>query len=151
MENKDFNLKYGKCSFKRYPFIPEEVILESLLKEIEFNNLPSETLEALKIAWNSRFWESNGYDSSTGVKDNYEPRIAPFLHDAMYIMGYANRRSDIIFKKLLKLTGANIWRYNRDYVGVRLFGSIFRFKHMYKGNVKIQPEYDDLYFKLKTL
>lgn len=144
-----FNIKYGLCSFKRYPFIPEEHILESLLREIERYGLPTECLEVLRIIWNSRFWEKKGYDSSTGVKDNYEPRLAPFFHDGMYILGYANRKADCIFKEILKLTGANIWRYNRDYAGVRLFGSIFRLKHLLNGNIKYNFDFDELYYKLK--
>lgn len=143
-----FIVKYGVKSFKRYPFIDEEDILESFFREIEFYGLPIECFIVLKNIWNSRFWENKGYDSSTGVKDSYEPRLAPFLHDGMYILGYANYKSDRIFREMLKLTGSNKWRYNRDYLGVRLFGSFFRLKHLLNGNIHYNVNFDDLYYKL---
>ena len=140
-----------KFSFKRYPFIKEGIILESLLNEIDYNNLGYEVKVVLRDAWNSRFWTTSGYDSSTFVKDQYEPRLAPFLHDYLLREGYGGYKADFIFKEIMKLTGSSKYRYMRDYIGVRIgwFGFL-KWNHKIKGNVKeTNINIDALYYTFK--
>jgi hypothetical protein len=122
-----------------------------MLEEIKYHNLPIDVVIFLQEAWNSRFWVSKGYDSSTLIKDEYEPRVAPFLHDYMSRCGYGGYKSDFIFKEILKLTGSSKYRYTRDYIGTRVgWNGFFKWKHMFKKNV-VQPSYNmmELYLELK--
>ena len=131
-----FNVNIGLKSFKRYPFIAEEWILESFLREIEFYSLPKEVLDLLVIAWNSRFWETRGFDGATAVKDTTEPRLDNFIHDFLFRMGYVNNISNLIYKKLNELTGYSKTKALKRYITISIVTPYYILKHRAKGNLK---------------
>jgi len=147
-----FNVKYGLCSFKRYPHFNEEWILESFIREMQVNKLPIEAFNLFKIAWNSRFWETKGYDGATAVKDSREPRLDNFIHDYCYRLGYVNDKVDVIYRELMLLTGYSKFKAYRRYYVIKLVRPYFKLKKINKGEYKINSvEIEDLYLTLKTL
>jgi len=146
-----FNIR-NLYSFERYPYMKEEVILQSFMTEIIDYDLPKEVLEVIKIAWNSRFWEKSGYDGATFVKDDREPRLDNFIHDFLYRSGYFGGKADIIYRELMMLTGYGKFKAYRRYYVIRLASPYFFIKHTINDNIKSLPfEVDDLYYKLLDL
>lgn len=144
-----------KCSFKLYPEIKERIILDALIGECITYDLPEEVSYVLMEAWNSRFWVDKGYDGATIIKNKKHPSIANFFHDYFYRSGFASgysngKKVDIIYKRMLKLTGYKSGLSNRRYGIIRIFGSFLRIGHKWKGNVSVPTdEMMDLYIKLK--
>jgi hypothetical protein len=136
-------------TFKLYPEIKESVILEALVGECIKYNLPDEVLEVLVEAWNSRFWETKGYDGATVIKNKKHPAIANFLHDYHYRCGFASKKTDKIYREILILTGYSKAVAKKRYLMIRVFGSYFRIRHWLRKNVN-EPSFatDDLYYKL---
>ena len=129
MSNLYFDIRKER-SFKRYPHLDEGVILQSMLDEIKYHNLPIEVVNILRGAWNSRFWVTKGYDGAT-------------------IMG--GYMSDYIFKEILKLTGSSRYRFTRDFIGTRIgWVLFFKWKHKINKNI-VKPSFDmmELYVTLK--
>ena len=150
----NFTVK-DECSFKLYPEIKESVILDALIGECITYDLPEEVSYVLMEAWNSRFWVDKGYDGATIIKNKKHPSIANFFHDYFYRSGFASsyktgRMVDIIYKRMLRLTGYKRGRSHRRYGIIRIFGSFLRIGHKWRGNVQ-EPSTDmmDLYIRLK--
>lgn len=139
-----------KYSFKLYPFFKEDIILNALQSEIEYYGLPKEINNVLEDAWNSRFWESSGYDGATFIKNRKHPSIANFIHDYLYRCGFGGKIADEIYRLLLLQTGYSKLTANYRYSGIRIFGSYFRLRNYLKGNFK-QKNYNmmSLYYILK--
>ena len=127
-------------SFDRYPYITEEAIFNSYIKEIEFFNLPVEVIDVFKMAWNSRFWERKGYDGATLVKDDREPRIDNFIHDYLYRMGYVGNTADVIYREMLIMTGYGDAKAYKRYVALVLASPFLYIKHIFNRNVLGIPE-----------
>jgi len=150
----NFTVK-DECSFELYPEIKEKVILDALIGESITYDLPEEVIPVLIEAWNSRFWVVNGYDGATVIKNKKHPSISNFFHDYFYRSGFASgykngKMVDVIYKRMLKLTGYKAYKSNIRYVGIRIFGSFLRVGHKIKGNVKKPSVYMiELYNKLK--
>ena len=147
---KDKFIIKDEYSFELYPCIKEEIILDAFLKEVSDYNLPKEVHLVLIEAWNSRFWVDKGYDGATIIKNKKHPSIANFYHDYFYRCGQGNKKSDIIYRELLKLTGYKKSTANKRYKLIRVFGSYYRVRHKIKGNIK-EMSFDtlELYYKLK--
>lgn len=146
----NFTVK-DKCSFDLYPEIKEKVILDALIGECITYELPEETSFVLVEAWNSRFWESKGYDGATVIKNKKHPSISNFFHDYLYRCGFASgykngKIVDSIYRNMLKLTGYKSYKSNIRYGAIRLFGSFLRIGHRIKGNNnKLSIDVIDLY------
>jgi len=128
-----------ECSFDIYPEIKEKVILDALIGESITYNLPEETTDVLIESWNSRFWVAEGYDGATVIKNKKHPSISNFFHDYFYRSGFASgykngKMVDVIYKRMLKLTGYKAYKSNIRYLGIRIFGSFLRIGHRIKGN-----------------
>tara|TARA_R110000744_G_scaffold288214_1_gene399244 strand:+ start:462 stop:917 length:456 start_codon:yes stop_codon:yes gene_type:complete len=148
--NKDKFIIKDEYSFELYPCIKEEVILDALLKECIDYKLSKEVQLVLIESWNSRFWVDKGYDGATIIKNKKHPSIANFFHDYHYRCGQGDKKADIIYRELLKLTGYSKSTANKRYKLIRVFGSYFRVRHKLKGNVN-KPSFDtlELYHSLK--
>ena len=139
-----------ECSFELYPHIKEQVILDALLGECKEYHLPSTVYVVLLEAWNSRFWVDKGYDGATIIKNKKHPSVANFLHDYHYRCGYASKKTDIIYRELLKLTGYSNAVAVKRYSLIRGFGTYFRVRHKIRGNVNTASnETLELYHYLK--
>lgn len=139
-------------SFKRYPYMKEEVILQAFITEIIDYNLPNQVLELTKLAWNSRFWEKRGYDGATLVKDDREPRLDNFIHDYLYRSGYYGVKADIIYREMMIMTGYSKFKAYRRYSALRIASPYFFIKHTVTDNIKPLPfEVDDLFYTVKGL
>ena len=144
-----------KCTFKLYPEIKETVILDALIGECITYDLPEEVSYVLLEAWDSRFWIDEGYDGATIIHNKKHPSIANFFHDYFYRQGFAStytngKRVDVIYKKMLKLTGYKNTQSNLRYGVIRVLGSFLRIGHRWRGNNnKFSSDAMDLYIKLK--
>tara|TARA_R110000796_G_scaffold92085_1_gene196318 strand:- start:66 stop:527 length:462 start_codon:yes stop_codon:yes gene_type:complete len=152
---KDNFTTKDECSFKLYPEIKENIILDALIGECITYDLPEEISYVLIEAWNSRFWVEKGYDGATVIKNKKHPSIANFFHDYFYREGFASsykggKMTDVIYKEMLKLTGYKNIKAGLRYGLIRLFGTFLRVGHRWKGNDN-KPSSDmiDLYKILK--
>lgn len=123
-----------------YRYFKEDAVLDSFIAEIEENKLHF-LLPLFREAWDSRFWEKYGYDAASVVQDEYHPRIANFLHDYMYRMGFGGYEADIIYRELLKLTGTKSLKYNTRFKVIRIaWNTYFKWKHFFNKNVNIKSK-----------
>ena len=138
--NKDkFIIKTGDegLSFDLYPELQEEVILDALISEYVRYSLPIEVLEMLVESWNSRFWVTKGYDGATLIKNKKHPAICNFFHDYMWRCGMGGIQSDIIYKRLLVMTGYSKRTASFRYRFIRIgWLTIFKRRHIMNNNVK---------------
>ena len=134
-----------------YPHMREIAILESMLKEIKTYKLGF-VIPVFRIAWNSRFWETHGYDGGTGIKDPKHPSIIIFIHDWMYRVFGGDYIADHILLKLSYLSKEGVFMSYVYYSGSRIFGSVFRVLNKLKGVNKDYPsEVKELYVYLKGI
>ena len=150
----NFKVK-DECSFELYPEIKEKVILDALIGECIRHELPEEVMPVLIESWNSRFWIKDGYDGATIVPNKKHPSISNFFHDYFYRKGFASsyksgKMVDVIYKRMLKMTGYKNSESNIRYGFLRVFGSFLRIGHRIKGN-KSEPSIYmiELYKELK--
>tara|TARA_R110000744_G_scaffold133917_1_gene242623 strand:- start:11007 stop:11435 length:429 start_codon:yes stop_codon:yes gene_type:complete len=132
-----------------YPYLTEEEVKNSLLRQIEDNNL-NFLKPAFFEMWASRFWIKKGFDGSTFIQDFAHPSICSFFHDYLYRVYGGGYKADFIFYRIQRLLKDPNARKN--FAGVRVFGSFFRLRHFLKGRRKeISYNFIELFIYLKKL
>lgn len=135
-----------------FKYLKEDHVKKALIEEMKQHHFPNEVYALFDEAWDSRFWDTYGFDGKTILKDKYVPRLASFLHDYMSRTGRGGYVSDFIFRWLEIQTGTKPNYAQFQFVSVRVGSQFLTLRDILKGNRKKETKaMHDLYNYIKSL
>lgn len=137
---------------KRYKYLKEKAMKEAMMEEIEDFDLPVMFYFVFHKAWNTRFWETKGYDGRTAIKSRREPSSSPFVHDEMWRNGKGGWKSNVIYMYTeYKMSDTIFQRWISpvlQFIGITIgWYCLFKWVHLFNGNVNKLNQEEELLYK----